>query len=272
MRSLSLVVALVAFTCSAETSQPLIIGTSHLFTSEVLKEQRHLNVYLPADYASGEKRYPVLYLIDGGLDQDLLHIVGLLQIGMANGTMVPTILVGVESTERKRDLTGPTQNTEDLKIAPVVGKSATYRTFLETEVLPFIARTYRENGKRGIIGESLAGLFVIETFLTQPTLFDSYLAVSPSLWWNDQALVKSAAPKLKALDASARTLYVAVEEESLGYGVKDLKAVLKKSAPKSLKWQVDAFPNETHGTVFHPAALKGLRWAYAPPPAPAPAK
>src|SRR4051812_23101059 len=163
MRFTVLFLSLVALVSHAQSSEPLVIGTSHLFSSEVLKEKRHLNVYLPADYAQGEKRYPVLYLIDGGLDQDLLHIVGLLQIGMANGTMVPTILVGIESTERKRDLTGPSTNAEDLKVAPVIGGSATYRKFIETEVLPFIARTYRENGKRGIIGESLAGLFVLET-------------------------------------------------------------------------------------------------------------
>ena len=132
---------------------------------------------------------------------------------------------------------------EDLKIAPRVGESATYRTFLKSEVIPF------------------------ETFLLQPELFDTYLAVSPSLWWNDQKLVKDSPPKLKTQDATPRQLYVAVEQESLGYGVKDLKATLKKSAVKTLRWQVDAFPGETHGTVFHPAALKGLRWAYGPSPA-----
>ncbi|MDP2273861.1 MAG: alpha/beta hydrolase-fold protein [Archangium sp.] len=259
MHSLFLVAGLLA---AAPTSQPLVVGTSHVFSSEVLHETRQLNVYLPADYAEGMKRYPVLYLIDGGFDQDLLHILGLLQIGMANGTMVPTILVGVQSTERKRDLTGPTESADDKKIAPQVGGSAAYRTFLATEVMPFIAKTYREDGKRGIIGESLAGLFVLETFFVQPSLFDTYLAISPSLWWNNQALVKSAAAKLKEQDATERRLYVAVEEESLGHGVKALKASLKKAAPKTLHWQVDAFAGETHGTVFHPAALKGLRWAY----------
>ena len=44
--------------------------------------------------------------------------------------------------------------------------------------------------KKGLVGESLAGLFVV-TFLVKPDLFDFYIAMDPSLWWNDAALVKA---------------------------------------------------------------------------------
>src|ERR1044071_7125394 len=101
-------------------------GETFTINSRILNETRRINVYFPPGYQeSAGTRLPVLYMPDGGMAEDFLHVAGLVQVSVGNGTMRPFILVGIENTQRRRDLTGPTQNEEDKKIAPRVGGSAT---------------------------------------------------------------------------------------------------------------------------------------------------
>ncbi len=59
---------------------------------------------------------PVLYMLDGGVDEDFLHVAGLVQVLVSNGGMRPFMLVrGFRNTARRRDMTGPTSNAEDMK-------------------------------------------------------------------------------------------------------------------------------------------------------------
>jgi predicted alpha/beta superfamily hydrolase len=170
---------------AASASQPLTIGETFTIESKVLGETRRINVYLPPGYAGTELRVPVLYMPDGGIAEDFLHVAGLVQVGVGNGTMRPFLLVGIENTERRRDLTGPTNNAEDRKIAPRVGGSAEFRKFIRDELMPEVTKRYRTTDETATVGESLAGLFVVETFFLEPDLFDTYIAIDPSLWWND---------------------------------------------------------------------------------------
>src|SRR6476619_3710646 len=114
-------------TDTALRAGPLVIGETFTINSDVLHEVRRINVYTPAVYTdSPSVRLPVLYMPDGGMAEDFLHVAGLVQVSTGNYTMRPFILVGIENTKRRRDLTGPTNNAEDRKIAPRVGGSATF--------------------------------------------------------------------------------------------------------------------------------------------------
>src|SRR5262249_39297306 len=150
---------------------------------------------------------PVLYMPDGGMAEDFLHVAGLVQVSVGNGTMRPFLLVGIENTQRRRDVTGPTENEEDKKIAPRVGGSAAFRSFIRQELMPQVKTRYRTTNETAIVGESLAGLFVVETFLKEPDLFDIYIAFDPSLWWNNQKLVNDAAKDLRERPTLVKTLY-----------------------------------------------------------------
>src|SRR5690242_12442547 len=161
--------------------------------SRALAESRRINVHVPKGYdASASTRFPVLYMPDGGIDEDFPHVVNTVDSLIALGEIRPVIVVGVPNTERRRDLTGPTTVHTDSAIAPHVGGSAAFRRFFRDELMPTVERRYRTTSESSIIGESLAGLFIVETFLREPTLFDHYIAFDPSLWWNDGALVDSA--------------------------------------------------------------------------------
>src|SRR5262249_5425723 len=151
-------------------------GETFTIDSKVLSEKRRINVYMPPGYAdSSSARLPVLYMPDGGLTEDFLHIAGLVQVSVGNGTMRPFLLVGIENTERRRDLTGPTDNEEDKKIAPRVGGSKAFRKFIRDELMPQVKNRYRTTSETAIMGESLAGLFVVETFFLEPELFNTYI-------------------------------------------------------------------------------------------------
>jgi enterochelin esterase-like enzyme len=91
---------------------PLVIGDTFTIASRVLAETRRINVYMPPGYADAPRTpVPVLYMPDGGMGEDFLHVAGLVQVSVGNGTMRPFLLVGIENTERRRDMTGPTPKT-----------------------------------------------------------------------------------------------------------------------------------------------------------------
>jgi predicted alpha/beta superfamily hydrolase len=264
LTGLCLLLALVSAQ-AVEQAAPLVIGATFTLQSKVLNETRRINVYLPPDYAAApDQRFPVLYMPDGGLAEDFLHVAGLVQVSVGNGTMRPFVLVGIENTERRRDLSGPTQNEEDKKIAPRVGGSATFRKFLRDELLPDVKARYRTTDETAIVGESLAGLFVIETLLLEPDLFDTYIAIDPSLWWNDGALVKAAAERLHTQTKQTKALWFASSGEQRGDWIDRFAAAVQANAPAGLAWHYEPMPQEKHSTIYHPAALKAFRAVFKP--------
>jgi predicted alpha/beta superfamily hydrolase len=249
---------------ATEKASPLVIGETYTIDSKILKETRRLNVYLPPGYAeASQARFPVLYMPDGGLAEDFLHIAGLVQVSVGNGTMRPFILVGIQNTQRRRDLTGPTENPEDKKIAPQVGGSEFFRSFIRRELMPQVKARYRTTDEAAIVGESLAGLFVVETFLLETDLFDTYIAFDPSLWWNNQKLVAGAAERLRSQKKLEKTLYLVSSGEDRE-ATQRFADILAKNAPSGLHWHYERMPEETHSTIYHPAALKAFRAVLGP--------
>lgn len=251
---------------AAAAPEPVVIAQSYTMRSEVLGETRRYNVMLPPGYAGGEARYPLLLLLDGGIAEDFHHLSGIVQVSVGNGTMRPVIVVGLENTERRRDTTGPTEVEEDRKIAPRVGGSADFRRFLAEELLPRLRAEYRIQAPTAIVGESLAGLFVVETLMLQPGLFDIYVAVSPSLWWNGDYLVRQAGPLLanEALQGKIVFLSVANEKE-MQPQVAALARQLRARGEARVRLHYHPMPEETHASVFHGAALRAFRLVLAPP-------
>lgn len=245
----------------AQATSPLVIGETFTIDSKVMHEVRRINVFRPTVYGDSIKEpLPVLYMPDGGMAEDFLHIAGLVEVGVSNGTMRPFMLVGIENTQRRRDTTGPTDNPEDRKIAPQVGGSATFRDFIREELMPAIKSRYRITSETAIVGESLAGLFVVETLLREPTLFDTYIAFDPSLWWNNGKLVSDAPSVLKARQLKGKSLYIATSSNA---GLADIAAKLntaiKSTSSSGLDWHYLTMPAETHATIYHPAALQAFR-------------
>lgn len=251
--------------CSSATPQQDPIPTHETFTinSKQIGEVRTINVWRPSEYASSTDSLPVLYMPDGGIKEDFPHIANTLAELIKSKRIPPMILVGIENTQRRRDLTGLTAIEEDKKIAPVVGGSEKFRAFIKEELFAEINKKYRTTLKKGLIGESLAGLFVVETLFTQPNLFDTYIAFDPSLWWNDHHLVKTVQNDLSKFPAKKKYLWFAGSNaKDIYVYTKQLEQILKVSAPKTLDWTYSAEPKEQHQTIFRATKEKALIWAF----------
>ena len=252
---------------TARAATPLVIGESFTIASAALGEVRRINVYAPPRYGpERDAPLPVLYMPDGGMAEDFLHVAGLVQVSVGNGTMRPFLLVGIENTERRRDMTGPTTREDDRKIATRVGGSEAFRRFIREELMPEVKRRYRTTDETAIVGESLAGLFVVETFFLEPELFDTYVAFDPSLWWNGGKLVADAPGRLRARPMPrAKTLYLASsDEKGIAEPTARLAAVLERAALPRLTTYHVPMPQEKHSTIYHPAALQAFRTLFAP--------
>lgn len=251
----------------AQNESPVVIGTSIAFESDVLNQTRHLVVHLPAGYEQGNQDYPVLYLVDGGVQQDFIPMAGMEALASLSGQYRPFILVGVQTENRYHELTALSTVEYDLEMIPDNGGAKDFRRHLLEEVKPWVKARYRTSGEDGIIGESLAGLFIAETFLRTPDSFTHYISVSPSLWWLDMGLSKEAAGLLQDPDfPSDRSFYLTVASEggAMLEGVERLNAALENHAPRGLQWWYQPMPDEHHHTIYNPATLRALRLVFAP--------
>lgn len=191
----------------APEPQPLTIGET--VTLEALGAERAVNIILPPDYASNpEKRWPVIYQLDGAMKQDLMMGAGLMRWGALWGRSQDAIIVGIETRDRQRELLPPTGDAAERKRWPSAGESAAFRQWLADTVKPLIEARYRHDGTAFLVGESAAGHFVVETWADAPGLFTGYAAISPSLQWDSEALSR------RALGESKRPpLYLSLADE-----------------------------------------------------------
>ena len=248
---------------------PIVIGQSYALPSAVLGATREINVWLPPGYAESGRSYPVLYLLDGGTTwQDFHHISGLAQLGTVNGTTRDIILIGIASVDRRNELALPTENPELIARYPTHGQSDRFRRFIADEVQPFVESRFRTNGETALMGESLAGLFVVETFLKEPQMFDAWVAVSPSLWWDGGRLAQQSGAHLRNHSNDARTLILTMGDEGAEAQalMETLTANLREHALPGLTWTFQPRPAETHATIYHGAALDAFRRLYAVAP------
>lgn len=259
---------------SVNQERPFVLGKTVNIYSRQLNEQRTLNIYLPEGYTPGDTtHFPVIYLLDGGADEDFIHVVGLVQFNSFPwmDRMPPSIVVGIANHDRKRDFTYPTTLKEDQKLYPTTGHSAVFIDFLEKDLQPFIEKSFRTNRSKTLIGESLGGLLAAEILLKRPALFNQYIIVSPSLWWDNGSLLKFDTANLKKESQNPMKVYIGVGKEGVWPGptphVMEVDANLLADKLKALKSPglsvfFDYLPEENHATIAHQAIFNAIKWLY----------
>lgn len=225
--------------------------------SGILKEERIIQVLLPESYKPGSaEKYDVLYLVDG--DSNLKSISAIQQFAQAESQSPPMIIVAVFNTHRDRDLL-PTQAGQG---AP--GGAANFLSFFKNELIPHVDKTYPTNGNNLLFGHSFGGVFAMYALLAEPQLFNAYLAIDPSFWWDGGFMNKLAASRLNGALQPGKSLFIAAREGD-GFkrmGIADMDSILKDKAPKDLNWKVVAYPDETHGSVRLKGVYDGLKFFY----------
>lgn len=246
---------------ASQQQDPVPAHDTFTIISQQVGETRTINVWVPTEYSKNTDSYPVMYMADGGIKEDFPHIAETFDALVKSNKIPPMILVGIENAQRRRDLSGPTEVKEDKKIAPVVGGSEKFRAFVNDELFPEINKRYRTTSKKGILGESLSGLFVMETFFLKPEMFDYYIAFDPSLWWNNHYLVKTAKKHLEKFPTHKKILWFAGSDtKDISTYTKDLSEILTSEKPSNIKWMYSDEPNEKHMTIFRATKEKALIW------------
>ena len=260
------IVSCFLFQAAPTEGMGIELGKSYTLKSEILNQTRRINVFFPGDYREGDSRYPVLFLLDGGVKEDFIHIAGIASLAAEFRKIRPFLVVGIEGVDRYHDLIHPSKVAKDRERLPTSGGSKDFRSFLEKELIPHVKKQFRTTEETVVMGESAAGMFVVETLLLKPNLFQGYIAVSPMLWWDNQSLAKAAPQWLsKQPFPAGRRLYLTIGDEggAMQGGVDLLVDALKKHGSDGLKWHYVPMAHESHGTIFHPAALAALRKFFA---------
>lgn len=243
-----------------------VLGVVDKIQSIELRETRTLNIYLPERYSPDSLvTYPVIYLLDGSANEDFIHITGIVQFLTMIEAMPKSIVVGIANVDRRRDFTYPTTIERDKKDYPTTGSSAKFMAFIEKELQPFIQKKYKTNAIKTIIGQSLGGLLATEILLKKPYLFDNYIIVSPSLWWDNESILTIAPALLKKQTDNNIHAYVSVGSEGnqMKDDAKHLAEILQTSGKKNLHVDFAPLPDENHLTILHNSVYKGFEILYA---------
>ncbi len=258
----------------ADNSKPFVLGVIDEIQSTQLGEKRILNIYLPEGYNKNDTvKYPVTYLLDGSADEDFIHIVGLYQFNSFEWiNQVPkTIVVGIATVDRKRDFTYPTTIETDKKRYPTTGHSDKFIAFIEKELQPFIEKKYKTNASKTLIGQSLGGLLATEILFKKPTLFNNYIIISPSLWWDNGSLLNQTSDILKDTFSQKTGIYIGVGKEGLTptqiprvmeVDANVLADKIQNTKSKNIHVFFDYLPQEDHATIMHQAVFNAFRLLY----------
>ncbi|WP_210488074.1 alpha/beta hydrolase-fold protein [Rufibacter aurantiacus] len=260
----------------------ITIGNKDTFHSAILKEDREIWVYVPkSGWAGSKARFPVMYLLDG--EAFFTSMVGTVDyLSTVVGKMPEMIIVGIRNTDRTRDLT-PThypfwsdgRATNDLKTS---GGGPKFMAFLEKELMPYVEKRYSTQPYRMFVGHSLGGLTVLSALVNQPTLFNSYVALDPSLWWDKLLIMRQAEKVLTQKDNVGESLFMATantmakdmdtvrvlqDKANDNHSVREalqFRETLRKS--RNLSWTWKFYPEENHGSVPLPAQQDALRFLF----------
>jgi uncharacterized protein len=238
--------------------------------SNVLKEDRVIWVRTPPGYQQSKGVYPVVYQTDA--PGHVNEIGSTIDFLVNNNRMPPLIVVGIANTDRTRDLT-PThadiKNPDGTVTAfPTSGGADRFLDFIQTELIPEIEKRYRTAPYRIFAGHSLGGLLAIHALFTRTDLFNAYIAVSPSLQWDDGHTLHQAQQFFATHAELRKALFFSLANEDtppnpMGENFEQFRKTLAAGAPKGLIWDSARYPDEDHGSTVLRAHYAGLRTIFS---------
>ena len=249
--------------CAQGDSEPVTIGERMSLRSSVLGEDRPYWVYTPDGYGGSDEVHPVVYLLDG--NEHFHHTTGVVQFLAAQRRMPGVIVVAIPNTDRERDLSPRAATDTTSRNSFTRGGADDFLRFLSDELVPAIDASYRTAPFRILIGHSLGGLFAVYAALSQPDLFDAYIAISPSLWRDDEAVIRQAETFFDGASGEPHGfLYMTMGNEGgrMLAGLWGMARVLETRAPPTFRWDFDVLGQEDHGSVPLRSTYAGFEKLY----------
>ncbi|HJP63669.1 MAG TPA: alpha/beta hydrolase-fold protein [Mucilaginibacter sp.] len=253
----------------AQKDNRITIGTVDTVYSNILGEKRAILVHVP----KGDKaeKYPVLYILDG--EEHFQSAVAIDE--QMSGVTPPMIVVGITNTNRERDLT-PTHMANSKES----GGGENFIGFIERELMPYVESHYPTAPYRIFSGHSLGGLTVMNAFFNHTNLFNAYIALDPSLWWDGQRWIKRYEAELSGHNFNKKSLFIAIANNippgrdtisilkdtsvisPIPQSVIPFIHILRTAKPVGLRWTSKFYPNERHGTVELTSEYDALRYIF----------
>jgi hypothetical protein len=281
MKNISLILGFFALSFFGNAqSQKIVIGKIDTINSSILDEKRPIWIYVPEnviDNNDTKKQYPVIYLLDG--DWHFVSVVGMLQqLSYINGnTICPAmIVVGIPVKDRFRDLTP----TCDSVISAISGGYNNFISFINKELIPYIDSNYQTAPYKILIGHSLGGLSVMNTIIKSPEMFNAYVAIDPSMWWDNKIPLKEAKSALSNNKFENKRLFLAIAN-NMNKGMDtasvrkdntrntlairsnlELSDILTANTNNKLNFQTKYYINESHGSVPMVATYDALHFIF----------
>jgi len=259
-----------ALPLAAQTSTPpdssITIGTAHHMRSAVLGEDRPYLVYEPP--GPHGRAMPLIVLLDG--DGHFHHTTGAVRFLVDQGRIPPVRVLAVpNTTDRTRDLTPAViSDTAQRTATPTAGGADRMLRFLSDELLPEVERTYGAAPYRVLIVHSFGGLIAAYTLLARPEMFQAYIAISPSMFWDHERLTDSLVARLARRPQLRGWFYAtvgALEPESRMIApFRRVERVMREHAPGTLEWRFTVLPDEDHGSTPHRSTYDGLEAIFRP--------
>jgi predicted alpha/beta superfamily hydrolase len=250
MKTAQLIFVIFCFTFSYAQAQKSgvvnPVGKNYFIQSDALDEEREIQIYLPDSYENKDKKYPVLFLLDG--QRFFLYGVSLLQSFTQFQLTPEFIVVGIKNKYPQR-------------FSHFSSGNGTFLGFFEKDVLGFVDNNFRTSGERLLFGWEYAGSFVIQSMIDKPELFDAYMAASPYP-------IKE---KIKAIDRLIHNeselkgqLYftVSLNEGMVEEGTDSLNTVLGNKPLKMMNWTYRKLEGEAHRSTPYATIYHGLRTYY----------
>jgi uncharacterized protein len=268
MKNIKCLVMLLLFTETsfAQNTGDLVIAKKSKINSVVLGEERTFFVSTPPDYNQSKDSYPVLYVLDGWTG-----VIGLAN-DLSGWNLCPEmIIVVIESKNGIVDFT-PTKPKYDRDGKEIkyqnwdkLGEADKFLTFIDTELFPYIETNYRVLPYRICSGHSAGGLCVTYAFLTHSNMFNSYIAISPSLYWDNGLLNRTAQEKIGGMNLKYKQYYFSIGGNEIPGNIGEAHTfakTLKIKAPAELRWKFDYLEKEDHGSQATIALIYALRFIY----------
>ena len=228
--------------------------------SKVLNQKRELFIYKPQIDISSDAPLPVLYMMDG---ENIGMLANIVDSSIINGDFPPMIIVGIANykEERTNDLTPFPLGTNNSLGATKSGGGELFLKFIKDEVIPFINKEYKTTNEKILFGHSLGGLISVYCFLMYPELFNDYIAVSPSLWLENDYIIQEAEELFKIKNYINKNIFISngTKDPNLKV-VQKFDSLLQKNKQSGLNCKYTSYENETHDSQLVKAIPEGIRF------------
>jgi len=212
-------------------STDIVVGKSYQITSKILQENRHIQVYLPASYATSSRKYPVLYVLDG--QRYFYQGVGYQKTLQIQDKTPHFIVVGVQTHKRKR------RNF-------YYEKATQFIAFLKQELIPYVEQRYRTSNERIFFGWEMAGGLATQIFAEQPDLFNAFLVASPTHITKARTQAVETLLQKKPNQQSFLYFTLASEENWMKPSLEKFARVVSSNTTPNIDWQYKTYPEEHH--------------------------